>query len=153
MGQIGLSNTDRPSVFVLCNPVSAFQQLTSQKIRLACSNLSNRRKKKTSATLKTSVRALQSRLCFSTTENSKEGLPVYGERERTELFVGPKEKERKIQGRPLSGHTQELRLRKRNLCAINSVDQAIYLPSSDRRNCHRYAKRSSMSWMLTTLDP
>ncbi|KAK7832941.1 hypothetical protein CFP56_026086 [Quercus suber] len=31
-----------------------------------------------------------------------EGLPVYGERERTELFVGPKEKERKIQGRPLS---------------------------------------------------
>ena len=29
-------------------------------------------------------------------------------------------------------HTQELRLRKRNLS-----DQAIYLPSSDRRNCHR----------------
>ncbi|KAF3972520.1 hypothetical protein CMV_003982 [Castanea mollissima] len=35
-------------------------------------------------------------------------------------------------------HTQELRLRKRNLSAINSVDQAIYLPSSDRRNCHRF---------------
>ena len=33
-------------------------------------------------------------------------------------------------------HTQELGLRKRNLSAINSV-QAIYLPSSDRRNCHR----------------
>ena len=30
------------------------------------------------------------------------GLPVYGERERTELFVEPQEKERKIQGRPLS---------------------------------------------------
>ena len=28
-------------------------------------------------------------------------------------------------------HTLELRLRNRNLSAINSVDQAIYLPSSD----------------------
>ena len=30
------------------------------------------------------------------------GLPVHGERERIEFFVGPQEKGRKIQGRPLS---------------------------------------------------